>query len=625
MSDLSLDQRDISLYKLLHPEQILQNKSKNEKKKKSQKLADKIVRHMLKHSPVDVESFDDVSRFGDPNISKRFVWRKKIETALEEKDVDLQKFSLRSENERKYKQRQEINRIKLKREYQEKDKHRIEEEIKLVERARAVKDGNKSDWIEKEHFFQNAKLRAEIRLRQGRPEPLDLIIKNLLLSDQFGMDSDPPHLTCSKLTLQKLEHMAHDTKIFSEMVNCLDTFNVEFWHLLSVILDCEIEMAKKIEAPDTKHKQVLGVNSQVSEDIKLILTSKTSEELEELETEIKKQLNNNCKSNSEFWNDVLLKLEIQKANNRLEKMHSELFANFLKKHQLKGHIEYHKTNSANSCSVFSGNLFTPEKLLDTSSILKTNQKFQNFIGQDKEISCIRNQNKASGMSPKLMSVEHFDCEELLDVKQDIEEINFRRSLAAYKAAEKIQIANSSKNNPTLLLRADSAENHRYSKEVNDSSIVDFNKKVCSKKERFICMKELQRQSQVHWWHDKYRHRKPRYFNRIHTGYEWNKYNQTHHDSENPPPKVVLGYKFNIFYPDLIDKNTVPQYFVDKNPDDICGSTCIIRFHAGPPYEDIAFKILNKQWEMLPKKGFRCLFEKSVLHLYFNFTKTYTVL
>ena len=38
-----------------------------------------------------------------------------------------------------------------------------------------------------------------------------------------------------------------------------------------------------------------------------------------------------------------------------------------------------------------------------------------------------------------------------------------------------------------------------------------------------------------------------------SGYEWNKYNQTHYDSDNPPPKVVQGYKFNLFYPDLIDK------------------------------------------------------------------------
>ena len=36
-------------------------------------------------------------------------------------------------------------------------------------------------------------------------------------------------------------------------------------------------------------------------------------------------------------------------------------------------------------------------------------------------------------------------------------------------------------------------------------------------------------STTYTWEDKYRPRKPRYFNRVHTGYEWNKYNQTHYE------------------------------------------------------------------------------------------------
>jgi len=31
--------------------------------------------------------------------------------------------------------------------------------------------------------------------------------------------------------------------------------------------------------------------------------------------------------------------------------------------------------------------------------------------------------------------------------------------------------------------------------------------------------------------------------------------------DNPPPKIVQGYKFNIFYPDLINKGSTPQYFL----------------------------------------------------------------
>ena len=124
--------------------------------------------------------------------------------------------------------------------------------------------------------------------------------------------------------------------------------------------------------------------------------------------------------------------------------------------------------------------------------------------------------------------------------------------------------------------------------------------------------------QSYEWSDKYRPRKPRYFNRVHTGFEWNKYNQTHYDFDNPPPKIVQGYKFNIFYPDLIDSSSVPQYFLEACADS--KDFCILRFHAGPPYEDIAFKILNKEWNKLPRHGFRCVFERGILHLHFNFKR-----
>jgi hypothetical protein len=121
--------------------------------------------------------------------------------------------------------------------------------------------------------------------------------------------------------------------------------------------------------------------------------------------------------------------------------------------------------------------------------------------------------------------------------------------------------------------------------------------------------------QAYSWQDRYAPRKPRYFNRIRTGFDWNKYNQTHYDMENPPPKIVQGYKFNVFYPDLVDPTKTPQYFLERADSD---EFCILRFHAGPPYEDIAFKIVNREWNKSRKRGFRSTFERGVLSLYFNF-------
>lgn len=122
------------------------------------------------------------------------------------------------------------------------------------------------------------------------------------------------------------------------------------------------------------------------------------------------------------------------------------------------------------------------------------------------------------------------------------------------------------------------------------------------------------------WANKYRPRKPRYFNRVQMGYEWNKYNQTHYDHDNPPPKVVQGYKFNIFYPDLIDKVKAPTYRIERENGRKRGQsfapageedTCLIRFISGPPYEDVAFRIVDKEWDYSAKRerGFRSSFDK----------------
>eukprot|EP00949_MAST-11_sp_MAST-11-sp1_P003271 g3271.t1 len=119
------------------------------------------------------------------------------------------------------------------------------------------------------------------------------------------------------------------------------------------------------------------------------------------------------------------------------------------------------------------------------------------------------------------------------------------------------------------------------------------------------------------WMDKFRPRKPRFFNKVRTGYDWNTYNKAHYNFENPPPKVVQGYKFNIFYPDLIDRTKTPSYTVE--PAD-SPEFCILRFHGGPPYEDIAFKIVAKEWAVGRKTGFRSSFDRGILQLHFNFKR-----
>jgi hypothetical protein len=111
-------------------------------------------------------------------------------------------------------------------------------------------------------------------------------------------------------------------------------------------------------------------------------------------------------------------------------------------------------------------------------------------------------------------------------------------------------------------------------------------------------------------------RYPKFFNRVRWGVVWNKYAQTHYDMDtNPPPRQILGYKFTIFYPDLVDKSVAPRYKLENSHD---AEFLLLRFTAGPPYEDVVFKIINKEWDLDKRHGgFLCQFERGTLQLYFN--------
>lgn len=134
--------------------------------------------------------------------------------------------------------------------------------------------------------------------------------------------------------------------------------------------------------------------------------------------------------------------------------------------------------------------------------------------------------------------------------------------------------------------------------------------------------------------------KPRYVARARYTYEWNRYNQTHYDSEHPPPKSVQGYRFTIIYPQL-SRGTVPTYSLKKlkmvegegdrkwalpPPDPVTNiipptSYALLTFTCNNVvYEDLCFKIADIEWDTHPKHGFRCVYDRGILRLNFWFVK-----
>ncbi|EJW80725.1 hypothetical protein WUBG_08364 [Wuchereria bancrofti] len=168
---------------------------------------------------------------------------------------------------------------------------------------------------------------------------------------------------------------------------------------------------------------------------------------------------------------------------------------------------------------------------------------------------------------------------------------------------------------------DKAENGSAASTSNDLSMAEAEMELIARRgmtnDEAVFSVEAPLEAQTFLWSEKYRPRKPRYFNRVHTGFEWNKYNQTHYDMDNPPPKIVQGYRFNIFYPDLLDVTETPTFTVTPCDDP---DFAVIRFHAGPPYEDIAFKCVNREWEISHKHGYKCQFVNGIFQLWFYFKR-----
>ena len=113
--------------------------------------------------------------------------------------------------------------------------------------------------------------------------------------------------------------------------------------------------------------------------------------------------------------------------------------------------------------------------------------------------------------------------------------------------------------------------------------------------------------------------KPRFITRTETGYVWNQYNKAHYSKENPPPKMVQGYRFVVFYPQFKRTPLMPTPTYKLLPTaDGSNKYCHIRFSAGAPYEDVTFKIVNREWN---KKRTRVKFARGTLHVNFSFKYT----
>lgn len=351
-----------------------------------------------------------------------------------------------------------------------------------------------------------------------------------------------------------------------------------------------------------------GVSSVVS-DVDRLLGSKSYEQLEVLEKQIRQKLDSNEPIDTDYWEHLLRALLVWKARARLRNVSQAIVNSRLetvrKQQQEEANIvksrlqELLEVSPSDSTSAPKSDLVPNPTSLDPEPFLKLRP-------EDKSLESVEEQAFLSKITEERRRILKLGY---VPARQRIVE----------KPNQGLAISKSSESAASGTSRFAAPQNDDFSQATTALYEREVARGVMENEEIFTNEETVTTDSKAQWA-NKYRPRKPRYFNRVQMGYEWNKYNQTHYDHDNPPPKVVQGYKFNIFYPDLIDKSKAPTYKIEREGGRKRGQsfapageedTCLIRFIAGPPYEDIAFRIVDKEWDYSAKRerGFKSSFDK----------------
>jgi len=447
-------------------------------------------------------------------------------------------------------------------------------------------------WVADEDRFvlQQAKKKATLRVRAGRGKPIDYLAVTLRTVEptKNGFEDDDDEDEQLAVNPEAvLEGLKEDDLV--ELEKGIDTYlaleksrsNHDFWQTMKIV-------CKDRRQAFEKGSSARGLSS-VAPELDRVLGPKNLQELEALEKQVKHKLRTDDSIDVDYWENLLKRLAVHKARAQLRKVSRDIVGARL--------ALLRKQQASNAAQIQS--------------------QVQDMIAE------------SSNTIPAI-SLASLDAEPLLKISQDdkslvsLDEATFRADILKkrqqiIKAGFASSKSSSGRNEQALSTITHADPSTRTTSAAYDREVakgIDENEEVFATEEDVSSARRPA-------WADKYRPRKPRYFNRVQMGYEWNKYNQTHYDQDNPPPKVVQGYKFNVFYPDLVDNIKAPTYRIERENGRKRGQsfapageddTCLIRFLAGAPYEDVAFRIVDREWDYSAKRerGFRSSFDKASL-------------
>ncbi|KAF8220365.1 hypothetical protein L208DRAFT_1416846 [Tricholoma matsutake] len=587
------------------------DKSEERKARKAEKKRIKEEEEARQVAELSVYSATD-NPFHDVNLGQQFRWHKKNERDRKS-GLSLAE-AQRRDAIRRQDAKEELERLNRRRAEREVEQRlRDEEEMRM---QRLQESAQMSDWLSKEGDFQldQERTRATIRIKEKRAKAIDFLALNLKYVNPpaddgdspaedhedagLEIDLDEPYNIFDNLSTEQIEELHDDIERYLTLEDT--TVNLDFWTNMMVVCKDRLDTIK------SRERMGIEAAAAVESDINALLSGKSYDDLVSLQRRIQEKLTSGEPVDTDYWEGLLKKLLVWKAKAKLKALHEVVVRNRLEQLRKRQRDEALQAQE----ELLAGVVRSASKKWGAAEVILE-------VAPEQEIIPIEDMEEYDrAMSPVLLNITKLTSEEreidILTEKEDRRAlIAQRRTVADSRFVPKVAQPTVEVQDEEAPSGADLASEALYRAEAE---------RELDEEEELFNLEENIVHPTSYNWEDKYRPRKPRYFNRVHTGYEWNKYNQTHYDTDNPPPKVVQGYKFNIFYPDLIDKAKAPTYKIVKEPGN--DETVLLHFTAGPPYEDIAFRIVNREWEFSHKRGFRSSFDRGCLSLWFNFRRSF---
>lgn len=576
--------------------------------------------------------------FNDANIGQSFKWAKKEQ---KERKMGLTPAEAKARDERRRREAQEeIARLNAQRAQREAEQAlREEEEAKM---ARLAESAAMSEWVAKEDDFhlEQSRRRAAIRIRENRAKPIDILAMNLRWADpqrvnpELGakrteedqeddeagleIDLEEPYEIFDALSLEETEELHQDIQMYLTLEK--NEQNLDFWRSMIIVCDDKLsELRQRAGVGEGGQGEGAPARARVDPSVKAemdgMLSAKSYDELVALQERVAGKLASGEPIDVEYWEALLRAIVVWRAKAKLRDLHEVVLENRLEYLRRKQRDEAARQQEELVAQLGDEGLVVDEGEGEgeaRSGAVPGAEAAQGTASADDEDEARYDPEEMEppALDPARMSYDerHMPVSTWSSLRSSLLSARQRILTAAF-----VPRASGASGSGGAGTGTSTAEDALFAQEAAKG--IDVSEEAFTSE-----APEATAPAGDYTWADKYRPRKPRYFNRVHTGFEWNKYNQTHYDSDNPPPKVVQGYKFNIFYPDLIDKSKAPSYRIVKEKGN--DETVVIVFEAGAPYEDLAFRIVNRPWQYSHKRGFRSSFDRGVLQLHFHFQRTF---